>query len=107
MNKIKLNEIEYEFKYSFKAIAELLKAEKITLNELSTFGQDLTKIPVIAYYGIGKVLSIEEIESILDMGEWKDVLAIIETFSNEVSQYFGGSESPNELKNSSVSDSGN
>jgi len=88
MTTIKLNGIEYEFKYSFKALTELLKAENLKLEQLTEFGQDFTKCAVIAHYGIGKKLSIEEIEEVLDYSDWNDVVTIIEAFASEVSQYF-------------------
>lgn len=88
MTTIKLNGIEYEFKYSFKALTELLKAENLKLEQLTEFGQDFTKCAIIAHYGIGKVLTIQEIEDSLDKAKWDDVIAIIEAFASEVSQYF-------------------
>jgi hypothetical protein len=105
MKTIKLNEKEYQFRYSFRALSELLTAEKIKLNELTEYGQDFTKVPVIIHYGIGKELSVEEIKTALDNGVWGDVIQAIELFSSEVAVYFSGNESPNDLKNSNVSGS--
>lgn len=105
MKTIKLNGKEYQFRYSFRALSELLNAEKIKLSDLTEFSQDFTKVPTIIHYGIGKELSVKEIEEALDNGQWNDVVQAIELFSNEVAVYFSGSESPNDLKNSNVSGS--
>ena len=105
MKTIKLNEKEYQFRYSFRALSELLTAEKIKLNELTEYGQTLTNVPTIIYYGIGKELSIEEITNSLDNGVFNDAIQAIELFSSEVAVYFSGNESPNDSTNSNVSGS--
>lgn len=105
MSKIKLNGIEYEFRYSFKNLKELVTAENLDLSKIQEFGGNFTNVPKIIFYGIGKSLTIDEIESALDSEGFDKLVSTIELFGSEVSQYFGGEKSPNDLKNSSVSGS--
>lgn len=88
MNTIKINGIDYEFKYSFKALKELCKNEGIKLEQIEEFSTDFTNAPKIIYYGIGKGATIEEIESEIDNHNFQFVVDIIKQFGESVSQYF-------------------
>jgi len=95
MRTITINNKNFDFKFGFKALKSLMQGENITFSQMGEWGQSLTNVAKIAYYGIDKKITLEEIEIYLDTKEWKDVLNIITLFSEEVAQYFG-SESPNE-----------
>jgi hypothetical protein len=95
MNTITINNKDYAFKFGFKALKNLMESEKLTFAEMGEWGQSLANVAKIAYYGIDKKITLEEIENDLDKKEWKDVLSIITLFSEEVGKYFG-SQSPNE-----------
>lgn len=105
MKTIKLNEKEYQFRYSFRAFLELLNAYGLTLQTMHEFAKDFKNTPIIIHYGISKELSIEEVVEALDKGTFDDIISAINLFSSEVSAYFVSSESPNELTNSNVSGS--
>lgn len=88
MTKIKLNGIEHEFRFSFKAIKSLLIAENLKLEDLTEWGQNLANLGKIAHYGTGQKMTIAEIEEALDLGSWEDALQIITAFGEELGQYF-------------------
>lgn len=87
--------MKIEMKYSFKAIAELLKETDATLDNVGELAKDIRNIPLIAYIGnkhAGGNLTLEQIEDHLDNSHFNEVLEIAKEFGNQVSVYF----SPNE-----------
>jgi|LakMenEpi03Aug12_release.lakeMendotaPanAssembly.Ray.scaffolds.fasta_scaffold130913_4 hypothetical protein len=84
-----------EMKFSFKAIKELLNETNTTLETIGELSKDLNNISTIAYIGnkyAGGKLTKEEIEDMLEKGNFETALAIVNEFGQQVSAYF----SPNE-----------
>lgn len=84
-----------EMKFSFKAIKELLNETNTTLETIGELSKDLNNISTIAYIGnkhAGGKITKEEIEDMLENGNFETALAIVNEFGKQVSAYF----SPNE-----------
>ena len=89
---IQLTKGQIEFKYSFKAIKELMNLTKTELKNVGNLSTDLNNIPLIAYVGhknAGGKLSQEEIETMLDEGNFKDIKAIASEYGKQIVEYFG------------------
>lgn len=87
MTTIKLNNQEFEFKFRFRQVKELLKITGKDLSTMDDIAQDFSNIPLIASLGTGK--TIEEMELLLDQEEtFEGVKSIAAAFGQEVKAYF-------------------
>jgi hypothetical protein len=93
---ITLNNTNYEFKFSFRAIKEIEKKRGKKLTEIfkelenTEEGIDFDLIVDLGYFGMlftSTPKTIEEVEEILDAGTKKDIEEILVKFSAEVLKF--------------------
>lgn len=95
---ITINNQNYEFKFSMKALRNLeKKTGKKTTEIIETFsnveenGVDYDLLTIILFEGLfasWQNVTIEEVEDLLDNGGGGDLVAIMNAFSSEVSAYW-------------------
>jgi len=87
MSKIKIDGQEFEFRFGFKQLKELVKVTGKDLDKLEDVAKDFNNASLICSIGIGK--SVEEVEELLDKdGTFDAVTSILTAFSDEVVKYF-------------------
>lgn len=87
MSKVKIDGQEFEFKFGFKQIKELIKLTGKDLDKLEEVAKDFNNASIIGAIGIGK--TIEETEEMMDKdGTFECVTSILNAFSEEVVRYF-------------------
>ena len=64
MSKVTINKQEFEFKFGFKQIKELIKVTGKDLDKLEEVAKDFNNASLIGSIGIGN--SIEETEELMD-----------------------------------------
>ena len=78
---------QFEFRFGFKQLKELVKVTGKDLDKLEDVAKDFNNASLICSIGIGK--SVEEVEELLDKdGTFDAVTSILTAFSDEVVKYF-------------------
>lgn len=99
MTSIEINGKSYEVKFSFKAVAACEKLFNCSISELGEHAQKVFNYPAFLQIGIaavtGQQITIEEIETWLDSGDFERLKLAGEIIANEIVAYFGGNKEKN------------